>query len=223
MEEKPHYLGHRDRLRKRFLDGEKLPTYELLELLLFQANPRKDTKPLAKKLLNRFGSMERVLSADVCLLKDQELTPSTISTLKLAYSIHLHLLHHAMFQREPLNTQERMIEFLHSRLAPLTDEVFYVIYLDAGFGLIQDIVHQKGSFNQVAVYPRSIIKTALDLGAAKIILAHNHPDGNPKPSFEDLQLTKTIDDLARRLEIQLLDHFIVGHSETTSLRALGYL
>lgn len=223
MEENPHYLGHRDRLRHRFLSDQSLADYELLELLLFQGNPRRDTKPMAKKLLDVFGSIERVLSAETIDLEKLNLNPSSITALKLVYGFHIRLLQQAMFQRDPLDTFNKIITYCHHRLAPRDVEVFHVVYMDSHYGVIRDMTHQKGTFSHVTVYPRNIIKTALDCGAAKIILAHNHPGGDPKPSFEDLQLTHKIVELGRQLDILVIDHIIVGHSETISLKALGHM
>jgi DNA repair protein RadC len=223
MEDKPHYIGHRDRLRQRFLSDQSLADYELLELLLFQGNPRRDTKPIAKKLLTVFGSIERVLSATPVSLEKAGLNPASITALKLAYGFHLRLLQEAMFQRDSLDTFNKIITYCHRRLAPLDVEVFHVVYMDSHYGVIRDMTHQKGTLSHVTVYPRNIIKTALDCGAAKIILAHNHPGGDPKPSFEDLQLTHNIVELSRQLDILVIDHIIVGHSETISLKALGHM
>lgn len=223
MEDKPHYLGHRSRLRQRFLSDEALADYELLELLLFQGNPRRDTKPLAKKLLDRFGSLERILSAEAQTLQTAGMNPASITALKLAYSFHLRLLQQAMFTREPLDTYHRIITYCHRRLAPLLVEVFHVVYMDTHYGVIRDITHQKGTLSHVNVYPRDIIKTALDCGAAKIILAHKHPGGNPNPSFEDLQLTHKLISLSAQLDIIVVDHIIIGHSDIVSLKALGHI
>lgn len=223
MEHKPHYLGHRDRLRQRFLSDHPLADYELLELLLFQGNPRRDTKPMAKKLLETFGSLERILSAETKDLEKSNLNPSSITALKLVYGFHLRLLQQAIFQRDTLDTFDKISTYCHRKLAPLKTEAFHVIYLDSHYGVILDMTHQKGTFNHVTVYPRYIIKTALECEAAKIILAHNHPGGDPKPSFEDLKLTHKLVSLANQLDISVVDHIIVGHSETVSLKALGHL
>jgi len=223
MVDTPHYYGHRDRLRQRFLSDASLADYELLELLLFQGNPRRDTKPMAKKLLEVFGSLERIVSADNSELAKTGLNPASITALKLVYGFHLKLLQQAMFQREALNTFDRIIKYCHRRLAPLPVENFHVVYMDTHYGVIRDATHQKGTLNHVTVYPRDIIKTALDCGANKIILAHNHPGGDPKPSFEDLQLTHKLIELGRQLDIDVVDHIIVGHNKTVSLKALGHI
>lgn len=223
MAEEPHYLGHRERLRQRFLTDQSLYDYELLELLLFQGNPRRDTKPMAKKLLDVFGSLERVLSVEVSELEKAGLNPASITAIKIIYGFHLRLLEQAMYSREALNTYDRIVKYCQRRLAPLSVEVFHVVYMDAEFGVICDVTHQKGGYNHVTVYPKDIMKVALDCGAAKLILAHNHPGGDAKPSFEDLQLTEKISNLGRQLDIVTLDHIIVGHDEVVSLKALGYL
>lgn len=223
MAEEPHYLGHRERLRQRFLTEQSLFDYELLELLLFQGNPRRDTKPMAKKLLDVFGSLERVLSAETIDLEKVGLNPASITAIKIIYGFHLKLLQQAMYHRESLDTYDRVVTYCQRRLAPLTVEVFHIVYLDTHSGVIRDVTHQKGTLNHVTVYPRDIIKTALDCGAAKLILAHNHPGGDPKPSFEDLQLTHKIVELGRQLDIVVVDHIIVGHSNVVSLRALGHI
>jgi DNA repair protein RadC len=223
MDKNPHYIGHRDRLRQRFLSESPLADYELLELLLFQGNPRRDTKPVAKKLLEIFGSLERVLSADTLALEKVGLNPASTTTLKLVYQLHVKLLQHAMFKRDSLDTFDKIIQYCHRRLAPMDVEVFHVVYLDTQYGVIRDVTHQSGTVNQVTVYPRNIMKEALNCGAAKIILAHNHPGGNPKPSFEDLALTQKIIELAKALDIVVVDHIIIGHMETVSLKALGHI
>ncbi len=223
MEEEPHYLGHRERLRQRFLTEQSLVDYELLELLLFQGNPRRDTKPMAKKLLDIFGSLERVLTAETIELEKAGLNPSSITAIKIICGFHLRLLQQAMYQRDALDTYDRVVDYCRRRLAPLNVEVFHIVYMDTHFGVIRDITMQTGTINQVTVYPRDIIKTALDCGAAKLILAHNHPGGDPKPSFEDLQLTHKIVELGRQLDIVVVDHIIIGHSSVVSLRALGHI
>lgn len=223
MEEEPHYLGHRERLRQRFLTEQSLVDYELLELLLFQGNPRRDTKPMAKKLLDIFGSLERVLSAETIELEKAGLNPSSITAIKIIFGFHLRLLQQAMYKRDALDTYDRVVDYCRRRLAPLNVEVFHIVYMDTHSGVIRDITMQTGTINQVTVYPRDIIKTALDCGAAKLILAHNHPGGDPKPSFEDLQLTHKIVELGRQLDIVVVDHIIIGHSSVVSLRALGHI
>lgn len=223
MAEEPHYLGHRERLRQRFLTDQSLLNYELLELLLFQGNPRRDTKVMAKKLLDIFGSVARVLSAEASELEKSGLNPASISAIKIVYGFHLRLLEHAMYSREGLNTYDCIVKYCQRRLAPLAAEVFYVVYMDAGFGVIRDVTHQRGGHDHVAVYPKDIMRVALDCGAVNLILAHNHPGGDAKPSFEDLQLTQRISDLGLQLDIVTLDHIIVGHEEVVSLKALGYI
>lgn len=223
MAEEPHYLGHRERLRKRFLTEQSLYDYELLELLLFQGNPRRDTKPMAKKLLDIFGSLDRVLSADTIDLEKAGLNPSSMTAVKITYGFHLRLLQQAMYQRDSLDNYDRVVAYCQRRLAPLSVEVFHIVYMDTHSGVIRDITEQKGTLNHVTIYPRDIIKTALDCGAAKLILAHNHPGGDPKPSFEDLQLTHKIVELGKQLDIIVVDHIIVGHGSVVSLRALGHI
>lgn len=219
----PHYVGHRERLRQRFLTSFNLPDYELLELLLFQAIPRKDTKPLAKELLKQFGSLGRVFGADIEALKAFGVTDSVVTALKLAYVLHLRMLQTDMYERKVLSSFDALEAYVRQALVSLTEESFLVLCLDSNLGLIQDKVHQTGTLNYVAVYPREIVKDALNCGAAHIVLAHNHPGGNPKPSFEDLKLTHDIKALAESLDIGVLDHLIVGHSGVVSLKALGHL
>ncbi len=219
-----HYHGHRQRLRQRFLSEEPLADYELLELLLFQGSPRRDVKPLAKILLVKFTSLSRVLSAKEKDLKELGINPASILTLKLAYSLHSHILENAAFCRDKkLDSLEDIVTFCHHKLAPLTEEVFYTIYLDSQGGVLRNEISQKGTANQVAIYPREIVKTALNSGATNLILAHNHPGGNPTPSFEDLKLTHELQNICKPLDIRVLDHIIVGHLETVSLKETGKL
>lgn len=178
---------------------------------------------MAKKLLDIFGSLERVLSAETIELEKAGLNPSSITAIKIIFGFHLRLLQQAMYKRDALDTYDRVVDYCRRRLAPLNVEVFHIVYMDTHSGVIRDITMQTGTINQVTVYPRDIIKTALDCGAAKLILAHNHPGGDPKPSFEDLQLTHKIVELGRQLDIVVVDHIIIGHSSVVSLRALGHI
>jgi DNA repair protein RadC len=128
-----------------------------------------------------------------------------------------------MYVRKQVGSFEALVAYVRQALVPLKTEAFFVVYLDTQYGVLQDKVHQMGTLNHVAVYPREIIKEALGCGAAYVVLAHNHPGGDPKPSFEDLKLTHEIKTLAQTLDISLLDHLIVGHLEVVSLKALGHL
>lgn len=224
-EETPHYNGHRQRLRQRFLSGGGLQDYELLEMLLFQAIPRKDTKPLAKKLLAEFGSLLNVLTASERDLKNFELSLGCITSLKLVHAISLRVTQHSIKESPALKDFERVMDYCRIKLQHLKIEEFLVIYLNKKNKVLKDETHQRGSIDNVSVYPREILKRCLELDASNIILAHNHPTGDAHPSKLDIQLTTHIIEAASKLKISVLDHIIVGNSKekVTSLKALGYI
>lgn len=222
---KAHYIGHRQRLRERFLSDSIFQDYELLEMLLFQSIPRKDTKPLAKKLLAEFGNLLNILTASETDLKKFKLNLGTITTIKLVYSISLRITQHSMYEAPTLLNFEKVIEYCRVKLQHLKVEEFLVIYLNKKNKVLKDETHQRGSIDNVPVYPREILKRCLELDASNIILVHNHPTGDVEPSSSDIQLTNIIVQAAFKLNIGVLDHIIVGNSKEkiTSLKALGYI
>ncbi len=210
---KPHYIAHRKRLRERFrrTNGSGLEEYELLELLLTYAIPRKDVKPLAKELLNRFGSITGVLDAQPRELEEQVGIGSSSSTLiclvrELCSSYFLSKVKH----RDVLSSPQLVVNFARLKLSGLYHEAFMVIYLNAKNEVIDYEVLSEGTVDHVVVYPRRIAESALLNHAASLILVHNHPSGHTEPSEEDKELTRYVRDALKTLEIRVLDHIIVG-------------
>lgn len=224
----PHYHGHRQRLRERFLKGGFVgfAEHEVLELLLTLAIPRRDTKPIAKRLLARFGSMRGALDApveDLCSVSGiGDVAAVAIGLVRETATLYLR---EATEQAEPLNTKERLSEFWRLRVGSLTNEVFEVAYLDSGHRLIRDGVErmQEGTVDRAAVYPRRIVECALQRGAAALILAHNHPNGNVRPSERDKLITRAIVLAADTVDLRVVDHLIVSPDETFSFRDAGLL
>ena len=219
----PHYKGHRQRLRERFEDtgDEALPDYELLELILFQAIPQGDTKPAAKALLARFKSFSGVLAASRHeLLKVPGVGPAVVHSLKLTLASAKRFARNALPERPLLGSWSAVIEYCHVNMAHEAVEQFRILFLDKKNQLIADEVQQTGTVDHTPVYPREVVKRALELSASAIILVHNHPSGDPTPSSADIDMTKTIVEIAKPLGIQVHDHLIVGRSGHVSLRAL---
>jgi len=222
----PHYHGHRDRLRERFLIGgaDALPDYELLELLLFMAIPRRDVKPLAKELILKFGNLAGVLNAPVNELeKCDGLSDTTIIALKAVQSSAHRMLKQEVMNRPVLNSWARLMEYCQATMAHETKEHFRILFLNKKNELIADEVQQSGTVDHTPVYTREVIKRTLELDATAIILCHNHPSGAPKPSQDDIVMTKAIVDAARSMNIVVHDHIIVSKKGTSSFKALGLI
>lgn len=218
-----HYHGHRDRLRHRFRDGgdRALADYELLELLLFRLIPRRDTKPIAKALLTRFGSLPEVLGAPSHLLTEVKGVGDSVATdLKLVASIAHRMLKGELKDRQVLASWSSVIEYCRAAMAFEAREQFRVLFLDKKNALIADEVQQTGTVDHTPVYPREVVKRALELSATAIILVHNHPSGDPTPSRADIEMTKLIIDTARPLGITVHDHIIIGKNGHSSLKGL---
>ncbi|MFY8030820.1 MAG: RadC family protein [Devosia sp.] len=220
----PHYLGHRERVRERFnkLGGEAFSDAELLELVLQVCIPRRDTKELAKTLLKRFGSFSAVLAAPPERLAE-------FSGLGEVTITHLHVFQAAAqrFCRDRIVTDQpilgswsALIDYCRSAMAYEDIEQFRVLFLDKRNRLIADEVQQTGTIDHTPVYPREVIKRALELSATALILVHNHPSGDPTPSSADVQMTRQINDIAKPLGIALHDHVIIGKSGHASLKGL---
>jgi DNA repair protein RadC len=225
-EAKPHHLGHRQRLRDRFLAGpQSLPDYELLELLLFQAIPRQDTKPLAKRLLARFdGDLTRLVNAGDAELKAVEgVGDAALAALRLFGEGTRRLLRHRVREQPVLSSWAQLLDYLRVAQAAKQTEQFRLLFLDAKNRLVADEVHQTGTIDETPVYPREVAKRALELGAAALIVVHNHPSGDPTPSKADIAITKEIAAALATLNIQLHDHLILGRGKHASLRTLGLL
>lgn len=219
----PHFHGHRDRLRQRFVDGgpKALQDYELLELLLFRLLPRRDTKPIAKALLDRFGSFSEVLSAPPHLLEETEgLGPTAVTDLKVILAAAQQFARDQVPDRPVLGSWSALIDYCHSQMAYESKEQFRILFLDKKNKLIADEVQQVGTVDHTPVYPREVIKRTLELSATALILVHNHPSGDPSPSSADVQMTRAIADVATPLGITVHDHIIIGRSGHASMRGL---
>jgi DNA repair protein RadC len=217
----PHYHGHRERLRTRFLDAgaAAVSDYELLELVLFRAIPRRDVKPLAKELLKRFGSFAEVIAAPRPLLGEM-LGEAAIAELKIVEAAAQRMVSGEVSRKEPLSSWQTVIEHCRAAMAFSNTEQFRILFLDKRNGLIADEVQQKGTVDHTPVYPREVVKRALELSATAVVLVHNHPSGDPTPSRADIQMTQSIIDIARPLGIAVHDHIIVGKAGHASLKAL---
>lgn len=223
---KPHYHGHRQRLRDRFIAAppENLPDYELLELLLFYSVPRIDVKPLAKQLIERFGSFGAVFAAEPERLQE-------FDKISSASAIHLKAIREASLRlsREDINEQvvlsswKKLIAYCRAGLAHETQEQFKVLFLNARNALIADEVQQRGTVDHTPVYPREVVKRSLELGATAFIMVHNHPSGDPTPSKADISMTKQVRDAAAGLGITLHDHLIISKNGYTSFKESGLL
>ena len=227
VKEKPHYLGHRMRLRDRFLkdEGKSMADYELLELLLTIAIPRRDVKQKAKDLLNHFGSFNKVITASQNSLSSYGLSENVITILKVIKASAIKLSWQELNeQNEPiLSNFDYMIDYCRTAMSYLDVEEFRVIFLDAKLKIIKEETMQRGSVNSVSVHPREVLKAAIQHNATSVILLHNHPSGDPTPSREDILITERIAKAGNLLGIQLKDHIILGQDSYISLNAEGYL
>lgn len=220
--EKPHHLGHRDRLRQRFRAApDTLADYELLELLLFRVIPRADTKPRAKALLNRFGSLAEVLGASEQLIAETPgVGPSIALDLKIIEAVLKRSARSTVMEREILGSWSKVVEYCTAAMAYEPREQFRILFLDKKNRLIADEIQQQGTVDHTPVYPREVVKRALELSATAIILVHNHPSGDPTPSRADIEMTKLLVDAAKALNIAVHDHIIVGKHGHVSMRGL---
>ena len=221
----PHYVGHRDRLRDRFMEAgaDALADYELLELILFRAIPRRDVKPDAKQLIKRFGSLADVISADPALLREETGSESVVRELKIVQAAALHLAQSAVLNRPLLSSWSALLEYCHAAMAYEKNEMFRILFLDHKNVLIADETQQQGTVDHTPVYPREVMKRAMNLSASAIILVHNHPSGDPTPSRADIEMTKQIIEAGRPLKIAVHDHIVVGRGKTISFRQLGLI
>ncbi|MCB1496608.1 MAG: DNA repair protein RadC [Bauldia sp.] len=219
----PHYLEHRERMRERFqeLGGESLRDYELLEMILFQALPRVDTKPIAKALLARFGSFAEVLAAPPArLVEVKGVGDRAAHHLKVVYAAAQRFLKDPVKQGQLLDSWTAVVDYCRAAMAYEPIEQFRILFLDKRNVLIADEVQQSGTVDHTPVYPREVVKRALELSSTAIILVHNHPSGDPTPSRADINMTKSIVDVAKPLGIAVHDHIIVGKKGHASFRAL---
>jgi DNA repair protein RadC len=223
--EKPHYWGHRSRVRDRVLKAgvEPLADYELLELLLFYSIERVDTKPLAKRLLERFGTLGDVFAAEPAQLREFEIDRRTLVLFRAIRESGRRLAERKVKDMPVLTNWQQLLDYCHAALAHEKTEQFRILFLDRKNVLIADEVQQRGTIDHTPVYPREVVKRALDLGAAALILVHNHPSGDPKPSRDDIEMTKEIRKAAEALGISVHDHLVIGRKGHSSFRSLGLL
>ena len=223
---KPHYHGHRERLRQRFASGgaEARADYEILELLLFRSIPRRDTKQLAKDLIARFGSLADVLTASrdqLCEVPGiKEATALDLSLVRAAANA---LTKASVTGMEVLSSGKALLDYCRASMAYDRIEQFRILFLDKKNQLLRDEVQQTGTVDHTPVYPREVVKRALELGASAIILVHNHPSGDPTPSRADIDMTQTIMRAAEPLGVLVHDHLIIARDGHASLRALGLM
>lgn len=223
---KPHYFGHRERLRKRFRDGgpDALPDYELLELVLFRAMPRRDTKPLAKAILARFGTFAEAMNAPQDLLLEVSgLGEAAVTEIRLVRAAALRLMQGEVFKRPVLSSWKEVLNYCRAAMAYENKEQFRILFLDKRNQMIADEVQQRGTIDHTPVYVREVVKRALELSASALVLVHNHPSGDPTPSRADIEMTKEIVAAAKPLGVVIHDHIIVGKQGHASFRNLGLI
>ena len=219
----PHFHGHRQRLRERFraAGADALSDYELLEAVLFRAQPRRDVKPLAKALIAAFGSFAEVIAAPAARLAEVKgMGEASITELKLVQAAASRLLRGEVKKRPLLSSWSAVLDYCRTAQAFADKEQFRVLFLDKRNQLIADEVQQTGTVDHTPVYPREVVKRALELSATAIILVHNHPSGDPTPSRADIDMTQQIIAIAAPLGIAVHDHIIVGKEGHASLKGL---
>ncbi|TAL80271.1 MAG: JAB domain-containing protein [Beijerinckiaceae bacterium] len=219
----PHYLGHRERLRERLktAGGDSLADYEMLELILFRAIPRRDVKPLAKALLARFGSFPEVVAARPERLKEIEgISEAAIVEMKIVYEAAKRFAKTVVRDRHVLASFSAVFDYCRTAMAFLDHEEFRILFLDKKNVLIADEVQGVGTIDHAPVYPREIMRRALELNATAMVLVHNHPSGDPNPSGPDIQMTREIVTLGKSLNVLVHDHLIIGREGITSFKGL---
>ncbi len=223
----PSYIAdHRHRLRERFTAGgpAAMPDYELLELCLFRTIPRQDVKPLARRLLETFGDLSRVVAAPPArLMQVSGVGEAVVQDLKLLEALATRMMRARVLHRPVLSSWEALLDYCHTAMAHAETEQFRVLYLDRKNVLIADEEQARGTVDHVPVYPREVVKRGLELNASALILVHNHPSGDPTPSPADVSMTMAIRDAAEVLGITLHDHLIIGKGRELSFRGEGYL
>jgi DNA repair protein RadC len=223
---KPHYHGHRMRLRDRFANTgpEALADYEMLELLLFRAIPRRDVKGLSKTLIDNFGGFAEVLGAAPERLAEQSgMSETSARELKIVHAASLRLLQAGLMNRPVVSSWSALLDYCRAALAQEEREQFRVLFLDRKNRLMGDEVQNRGTVDHTPVYPREVLRRALELGASAVILVHNHPSGDPTPSKSDIDMTREVITAAKALKITVHDHIIVGRKDVTSFKALGLI
>ncbi|MDO5648947.1 DNA repair protein RadC [Paracoccus sp. (in: a-proteobacteria)] len=223
----PSYLAdHRARLRERFMTGgaAAMPDYEMLELVLFRAIPRQDVKPLARRLIESFGDFNRVLTAAPARLQAIDgVGPAVITELKIVAAAAERMARARVMHRPVLSGWQALLDYCHTVMAHGETEQFRVLFLDRKNVLIADEEQARGTVDHVPVYPREIVRRALELNASALILVHNHPSGDPTPSDSDITMTARIAQAGEFMGITLHDHLIIGKSREISFRSQGLL
>ncbi len=223
---KPHHTGHRQRLRERFVFAgeDALQDYELLELLLFSAIPRRDVKPLAKELLSKFGSLPELMAAPHATLTQIDgISENTATAIKTVTAIAHRMIKQELMQKPVLNNWTRLMDYCHMTMAHETKEHFRILFLNKKNEMIADEVQGSGTVDHTPAYPREIMKRSLELGATALILMHNHPSGDPKPSPADIEMTNLIIDAAKPFDITIHDHVIIARNGHLSFRNEGLI
>lgn len=222
----PHYHEHRKRLRARFEGdlGQSMPDYELLELMLCGVIPRRDTKPIAKALLKRFGSFGDVIAADLKALAAVEgMGPTSAIHLKATQQAAVRLLRHGIDDGHVLSSWDAVLDYCRAAMSREKVEQFRLLFLNNRNRLIADEVQQTGTVDHTPLYPREVVRRALELGASALVMVHNHPSGDPTPSKADIAMTHAVRDALTKIDIRLHDHIIIGRKETVSLRSDGLI
>ena len=226
----PHHLGHRERLRERFLvNSDALPDYEVLELLLASVIPRVDTKPLAKALIDEFGGFAEVLSAPAAQLEafprigEARISATVAAYLKVAEHAALRLARLKVLDKPVISSWDALLDYCNAAMARLPTEQFRLLFLDRKNVLIADELQQKGTVDHTPLYPREVVKRSLELNASAIIMVHNHPSGDPAPSKADIEMTKQVREALKAVQIVLHDHLIIGRKGHASFKSLGLL
>jgi DNA repair protein RadC len=223
----PSYLvDHRKRLRARFMEGgpTAMPDYELLELVLFRAIPRQDVKPLARLLLETFGDFNRIIAAEPArLMTVKGVGETVVQELKIVEAAAHRMMRAKIMQRPVLSSWDALLDYCRTAMSHREMECFRILFLDRKNVLIADEEQARGTVDHVPVYPREVVKRALELNASALILVHNHPSGDPTPSDSDITMTNQVLDAAGVLGITVHDHLIIGKSREVSFRAQGYL
>ena len=222
----PHYHGHRQRLRDRLLavGGDKMADYELLELVLTLAIPRRDVKPLAKELIERFGGFAEVIAAEKSALERVKgMGEGAVAALKIVDAAAVRLARTAVADKPIIGSWQALLDYCLASMARAAVEQFRVLFLDRKNRLIADEIQQSGTVDHTPVYPREIMKRALEHGASAVILVHNHPSGDPTPSRADIEITREVAKAAQTLGVQLHDHLIIARSGHMSFKSQGLL
>ena len=224
--EAPHYLGHRQRLRERFTEhgADAFPDYELLEMFLFRSVPRRDTKKMAKDLIQRFGSFAEVIGAPLERLTEVSGIGESVATdLKLVEAAVKRVTKRRITERKSLGSWSEVIDHCRASMAFDDRESFRCLFLDKKNGLILDEVQGRGTVDHTPVYPREVMRRALELSASALVLVHNHPSGDPSPSTADVKMTLDLIAIGKPMGIAIHDHIIVGRNGHASLKGLGLI